>query len=619
MKQIHKINGRTVKPPVNYEEIELDVNYDNDNPNRSVNITRFSWAFEEWALIKSIYDAGLSGGNGIFEGVPHTIELEENGVPYKLLDGYLDLTSAVFDENQVEVDTVPRAQIDWLNDVAEGFTFEYLKEKGLIIPVRDYEFMPYVIDSVPNYKESMIITMTITFVTIELTNVLKELSNYGGQSTTVIDSAGGVIGLIANIIYAVALLITITDLMLDLVQLIIQPIKYKPMMSIRKHMEIACGYLGLTYSSSLLDADPYDRLYVIPESFNNLDAQSDNRLFGFLSADETRQNGFYNGTFADLIRAMKDMFNARVRIVGNELQILPSLKTLNSASFTLPDYDVDRFETNATDVVGTYLISYSYDTTEKQTIQNWQGNNFQVVLQPIKKGSSDLTLIKGLTRVQLPFARAIRKTELTTPENVADTLLNFVGTIVSALVNIANAAIKGINATIKVINNLKNALSVIGIKIKANIKPVKTMSDPGIGELIDSRIGVMLLESDIISIPKITIAQIGSENRKNKVSDENESYLTAKKLYEKHHFTNSFAPNSKNAQRIIYQFDQVEMNLSEVKIVEQEGVVRLPNGNLAEVIEMKYNPSSRLCNFVLHERKMYTNNLTEVKIEPIGR
>ena len=61
------------------------------------------------------------------------------------------------------------------------------------------------------------------------------------------------------------------------------------------------------------------------------------------------------------------------------------------------------------------------------------------------------------------------------------------------------------------------------------------------------------------------------------------------------------------------------MNLSEVKIVEQEGVVRLPNNNLAEVIEMKYNPSSRLCNFVLHERKMYTNNLTEVKIEPIGR
>jgi len=619
MKQIHRINGQVVNPPSNYEELELSINYDNDNPNRTINVTRFDWRFEEWAIIKAIYDSGVTGGNGIFEGIPHTIELKEGGTSITLLDGYIDLTTAVWDENQVEADTVPRAQIDWLNDVAEGFTFDYLKERGLIIPARDYKFMPYVLDSVPNYKEAFIVQMTLTFVIIELQSVISDLTKEGTKISTIIDAAGGVIGLIGTVIYVIGLFITIIDLLLDLVQLIIQPIKYKPMMSIKKHIEIACQHLGLTYSSPLLQAEPYNRLYVIPESFSNPEQQADDRIFGFLSPDENNQNGFFSGTFAELLRAVKDMFNARIRIESNQLQILPSLKQLNSASFTLPDYDIDRFETNASEVVGTYMISYSYDTTEKQTIDNWQGNNYQVVLQPKTSTSDDLRLIKGLTRVQIPFARAIRKTKLTVPERLADTLLNVIGPITSVLVSVANVAIKGINAVIRTLNKVKKALAVVGVKIKVDLETIDPLNDPELADAIDNRVGVMLLDTDIISVPKVTIARIGSTNRKNKISDENDSYLTANQLYNRHHYTNSFAPNSDNAQRIIWNFDNVEMNLSDVQTVESEGVVRLPGGNIAEVIEFNYNPSTRLCNFVVHERKLYTNNLTEVKIEPIGR
>lgn len=619
MNQIHRINGQAVNPPLNYEELELEINYDNDNPNRAVNVSRFRWGFEEWATIKGIYDSGVSGGNGIFEGIPHTIELKEGSSSITLLDGYIDLTTATFDENEVEADTIARAQIDWLNDVAEGFTFDYLKERGLIVPVRDYEFMPYVLDSVPNYKEAFIVRMTLSFVIIEMQSVISDLTKDGTKLATVIDAAGGVVGLIGTVIYLIALFVTIIDLILDLIQLIIQPIKYKPMMSIQKHIEIACQHLGLTYASPLLQSEPYNRLYVIPESFSNPEQQSDDRIFGFLSADPDEQNGYFSGTFADLLRAIKDMFNARIKIEGKELQILPSLKTLNSATFTLPNYDVDRFETNASEVVGTYVISYSYDTTEKQTIDNWQGNNFQVVLQPKTKTSDDLRLIKGLTRVQIPFARAIRKDKLTNPEKIADVALNVLGTIISVMVSIANVAIEGINAVIRTLNKVKKALAVVGVKIKVDLETIDPLNDPELADAIDNRVGAMLLDTDIISVPKITIAKIGSTNRKNKISSENETYLTARELYERHHYTNSFAPNSQNAQRIIWNFDNVEMNLNDVQTVEQEGVVRLPGGNIAEVIEFNYNPSTRLANFVLHERKIYTNNLTETKIEPIGR
>jgi len=620
MKQIHRINGQVVNPPSNYEELELSINYDNDNPNRTINVTRFDWRFEEWAIIKAISDAGLTGGPGVFEGIPHSIEIQENGSSFTLLDGYIDLKTATFGENQVQVDSVPRAQIDWLNDVAEGFTFEYLKEVGIIDPETDYKFMPYVLDSVPNYKEAFIIQMTLTFVGIEFQRVVKELTADGGKLATLVDTPSGVINLIANALYLIALFVTIIDLILDMIQLIIQPLKYKPMMSIKKHIDRACEYLGITYSSPLLDAEPYNRLYVIPESFNNPEQQSDDRILGFLSPDEDEQNGYFNGTFADLLRAIKDMFNARIRIEGKELQILPSLKTLNSATFKLPDYDVDSFEYNASNIVGTYLISYSYDTTEKQTIQNWRGNNYQVVLSaPNTSGDKDLRLISGLNRITIPFARAIRKESLTTPEKVADAVLNVLGAVVDVVVTVINGAIDGLNAAIKAVNKLKNALKTIGIKIKAEFNEVNKLENPGLGDLIDDRVGTMLLETDIITVPKITIVREGTTSRKNKVSSENETHLKAGQLYELHHYVNSFAPNSKNAQRIVWKFEKVEMNLAEVQAVESEGVVRMPSGNIAEVIEMNYNPSTRLCNFVVHERRIYTNNLKEVKIEPVGR
>ena len=619
MKQIHRINGAVVKPPSNYQELGLVINYDNDNPDRSVNVTQFQWNFEEWDKIKATFDNGISGGLGVFYGVPHTITIEENGTSLVIFDGYLDLTTAQFDENQVTVDSVARANIDWLNDIADSFTFDYLKEKGLIRPISDYQYMPYVIDSVPNYKEVFIIQMTLTFVLIELTSVIKDIADNSAASATVIDSAGGVTGLIANIIYAATLFITIVDLILNLIQLIIQPLKYKPMMSVNTMIEKACNYIGLTYSSPILQSEPYNKLHVIPESFANPETDTDFRILGFLAPNNFDQNGYFNGTFGDLLREIKTLFNLRIRVTNKELQILPANKPLTSASFQLPSYDVTAFTTNAQDVAGTTLISFSYDTTEKQTIQNWQGNNYQVVLEPVRQGDKDLRLLKGFNRIQTRFARAISKDSLTIPERVAGVALDALDTVIGTLVNIGNTVIKTINSITRTINRLKNALSVIGIKIKVNIPTIKKLQSPNFGQLIEDRIGAMVLESDIISVPKLTLVDLGSTSRKNKISPDNASYLTARTIYEIHHKMNSFAPNAQNGQRYIWNYESVEMTLNDVLNVQNEGVVKLPNGNLAEVVELEYNPDSRLANLTVHERRLFTNNLKEVGLEPIGR
>jgi hypothetical protein len=48
-----------------------------------------------------------------------------------------------------------KKNIDWLNSVADSFTFDYLVSIGNITST-DYKYMPYVINSIPDYKESAI-------------------------------------------------------------------------------------------------------------------------------------------------------------------------------------------------------------------------------------------------------------------------------------------------------------------------------------------------------------------------------------------------------------------------------------------------------------------------------
>jgi len=618
MTQRHYINGRLVRPPYNYEELSLEVNYDNDNIERNVNVTSFEWVEENYDILRAAFNAGTTGGNGVFEGIPHRIEIEENGTSLELFDGYIDLTTAEWDRDRVTTESVPRARIDWLNDVADSFTFEYLRSIRVITD-SDYIYVPYVISSIPNYIDTFVVTLTITYVTQELTAIVSELTKDGAVSVTGIDSAAGVLGLIFKILYLVTLLIVIVELILDLINLIIQPIKYKPAMRLNKLIEKGCQFLGMQYQSLLLQSKPFNKLVVIPESFSNPFDPSDSRIKGFILPDRREQNGYFIGTFGELLREVKTLFNARIRVEANTLNILPANKIPSSASFTLPPYDNPRFRTNASEMISNYLVSFSYDVVEKHTIDNWEGNNVQVILQPNNITDKQLQLTKGAKTVQTKFARATEKTKLTVPEQVADVLLNVLGVAIGVLVKVANTLIKGINAVVKTINAIKKALAVIGIKIKADIPEVKPLADPGLANLIDGRIGLLVLEQDMITVPKLVMLDVNIVAAKTKIASENRTDMTAEAIYDRFHKSASFAPSAESAQRYEYQYENVEMNLTDVQNVMREGFVKLSTGEVCEVMTFEYNPSSRLAIFVIRQRKLFANSLSEVKLIPSGR
>ncbi len=617
MVQVHYILGKRVNNPKNYAELSLEIIFDKDGNQRQSNITKWEWIDEAAAILTKIKDDGLNGGNGILEGVPHTIEIWENGQNEKL-ELYIDLTTAVFDRDLVTADSVPISQLDWLTERADGFSMQYLYNEDILTD-DDVVFVPYIISSIPNYTDAFLVILTLTFVIIEFKKIITDLTEAIAKTAGYISSISGIIQLIFKILYAIIVIAAIVELLLDMIALLIQKVKYKPAMSVNRQIEAACSYLGITYQSPILQSDDWANAYIIPETFSNIEAQSDSRIRGWFSGDTVEQHGYFNGTFGDLLRSLKAMFNARILMNNGVLNILPMFNPSTSSTFRLPDHYNREFRTNADQINSNYLLSFRYDSSDTNTIQSWEGNNVQSTLTPINKSNSQLALMKGFENNQLIFARGIKKTEFTTVEEIADDLLDGLSPVIGALITIGNGGIKVINAILKFIEDLNSKLSILGININLDLPEVQEMNDPKLNELIDNRLGMLSLEKDFFQVPKFVLLNVNSNEAKTKVSDLNQTQVNADYLLTNFHQSKLFAPSKVSAQRILKDFENVEMNLEEFKQVLTEGLAKLPDDTVCDVTSCKWNPSTRLATFSIEIRTLYTNNLKETKHIPTGR
>ena len=618
MQVIDYINGVQVNNPINNDDVALEINFQPGDNDVSLSTFSFEWAENEAKILTDYLKDGISGGKGITMGLPHRREIVENGKILNVLDGYIDLASAQWNRDLVTADTKEKAGLEWVTEVADGIDFQTLYQKGFLTD-NDKVFVPYVISSVPNYKDIMITTLTLVSIGIWIKQSVKEITSEGLKVGTIIDSLGGIIGTIAAIIYAIFLVVSIVKLILDLVALVISRVKYAASMSVNRQIEAACSYLGLKYTSSILQDTAFNNLYIIPEAFAPPATQADDRIKGYLFGNKIEQTGYYTGTFGDLLRRITGMFNMRIVSSSKGLELLPMLKPLTSARFTIPDYYIPQFTTNASDLVSNLQLRFETDMVDLNTIDNYKGTivQSQLIHPSVSKAERKLQLLKGFNQVSFGFSRAIRKNKLTQPEEALDTLLEVVGAVIGALISAANAVIDVVNQIMQKLRDIKRILGRIGIDIKADFDPVPTLDDPNLGDIIDNRIGMMLLDRDQIGNAKIVLLDVNADMKKTKIAVNNNTQLSALNLFNTFHKSKSFAPGKNSAQRYIYSVPKVEMNLNDVLTVMNEGNVRFKN-KIMEVVSCSWNSGTRLADFVVKERKNYTTNLVETISEPDG-
>lgn len=617
-KVIVKIDGKEVNEPNNIQELEIELNFDNTKVTSQLSLTSFEFGVgdnrkgnDAYTFIKQ----RLNSVQGVIEGVPLQLELDnQKGTTFNLFDGYIDLWSAKYSNGTVQANAIQKANIDWLEDVADSISFEYLESLGKITS-SNYIQVPYCINRQNNGIEIIISILSVYTVSTTLKEQLTNLLEKSAKAPNPFE-ATVIATTIVRVLYISTLIIALLKLLIDIFNYLVQPVKYHATMKVVDMFEIGLSHFGLKLKSSILQQYPYNQMVIMPR-YNNL--YSKNNITGLLG-NFSRNNddkGYYQGTFGELVRAIKSIFKAKIIIQDGVFYFEPNNFTTSSPKFQLPDLLNNKyeFELNKEDFVSNYEIAFQTDLQDKNTIQEWTGTSVQLIQTPISFKDQQLVLSKGFDLVQIPFALGKKKTELSFIESVLDAGFKVIGEILNALISALNELIKIINAVIKIINGIVKTLKTLGIKIKFVIKPIPSIPKSNIKNLIENRIGMLKMESDFVSTEKLLI--VGSNG---KLLPENSTHLNARYLFENYHFYVSFVAsgNFKGNQYLLKSFEQIPFNVNDYEKVRLNNKIYDGQGNEAEILTLKYNPLKETASGTYRVNYTYLKNIKQTILEPNG-
>lgn len=616
-------------PPANWQDISIEMNYDPERPEgvRAIDVTDFEFVGESAEIINTIRVNGLTSGVGVFEGIPFRIEVLRDGVLEIPFDGYLDASeNPIFSSNRITLKAVSSNSVDSLNDKFDSFTFRHLFEDVGLITTSDFTWVPYIINSVPNYLEATTATIGVYVMAKEIRDAVQrilefipELPLYYVFSTY--------IKLILYIIYLIFLVIALIKLVKQVILLLIQPVKYHAAMSVKSHFEKASAYLGYNFYSDIFETDPFKDSYIIPEKFYNPVNAKEKQILGF-TEPSISQRGYYKGTFGDLIREAKKIWNAKLIIDGDTLKLVRVDYRGASSQYTLPaltnNYDLRTaaFQLNTDEFNSNTLLSFLTDSVDKNTMQDYLGTSYQVIIQPNRVNNQSMVLMKGLNEVRIGFALAKTKTELTVPEKIFEAFLKVFDVIAGVLVTTVNAIITALNVVISAVNDVIEKLGTIGIKLNFQLPLIPTVDMPDFSNKTKNRLGMLKIETDVISVNKICLLKVGSDPIYNKIHPANDLAFSARYLWENFHIVSSFVPSSQNqngAQYFKYSFDNVPFTFEDYLKVKNNSSIFTESGSEALVDRLKWNYQRQTASIKIRINQLYTNNFKIFYSEPDGR
>ena len=604
--------NQKINPPENWRELGIEANFV-DGEFKSQQATINNWNFVRENI--DFLNAWILGGR-IFEGVPFRIEevQEVNGNVIKLFDGYIDLTDeTIYDEYSIQAKSKELYSLDWLNDRAAAVSFEYLYSHN-VITQSDFIDVPYIISSIPNYRDSAITLVSLTFCSITTYNEGRAIIATVVALITDPLSYGQLFALIVQLLKFIALLIAVVLLIKQMFELLIQRVKYHKGAKINQLLTKVFAYFNLTYVPSIITDDLFilPKKYVIPKNPQNNYGLN---ILGAFQPNEFEQFGYPKENVADFIIKLKDAFNAKIVIdpTAQTVTICRRDVSLTPPTYQLPPIYNTTYKLNVNDVSSNMLIEFQTDVSEDNTITQYQGTTYQIIQRPTNNPpTQELNMMKGFRQVSVPFALGKRKTELTTVEKIFDDLLDALDVLIHPIVNAINASIPIINDISDIINEfidfLDTAIGFIGVEVNfdfPNIPHIDLINYSPISQLIDNRIGMLLLEKDSFMIDKML--SLDSSYKLN------EQQPTAKYIYD-----NCYSIEMQNNQFKFKDYDRVPFTSDNYLQVKNNPNGKDENGNNMKIESLTYNPFDKVATMKLKIPYIYADNLILIFNEPSG-
>lgn len=584
----HYIDGNDYGLPRGWQDLEITADWKNEKQDQNVNIGSLSFVLDAKRHIEARLASATTGGKSVFEGEPYKIVVGELDDPDFVFDGYMDFADEVnyyshSEVEEIEVNIKTQQGSDWLNDVADSFTFRYLADQG-IIQNSDNIKVPYIINYVPDGLALITLSISAYMMTKEIVENVQKLAETIADATDASTPVVGVsvgagagvvtawdwgnfvlvaIKVIARVAYIVALTIAVIKLIEEIFEQLFPRKRYHIGMNIKTMFERACQYLDLEFQSDLLSDSDVSKWVIIP-------SKDKKGVTGNIGS----QRGFPVGrdpidSFGDFIRVMKSTFNGDFRINDGVFRFERLDYWEQNSSFVIKDFftDQDRLlnkdKPNTQDFVSNYNITYEYDRQDQNTLDDVTGQVFQAIQSPSFVVNPKLLNVKNISQVAIPFSIGKRKNGLTQLEKIGKEL----GKVADKLTGVFG------NGT-----NFESQ--------------------------IEARVGAMLLSSHFLTIPRLV--QMAGSN----IANNQRVLLGAKRMWDKYHFINSFVPiNGFHNQYIEFKDKEVPMNGKGFKSILNNNFVTDDDGNFIRIDKLSWVPERGVAKLDYSLKKIYDKNL----------
>lgn len=357
---------------------------------------------------------------GHFVGMPLDVKYS-NGTIVKYLLDFAD-PSFTMRERSVSVKLKRYQAVDNFFDNADGLSF------GLVPwQASDFTMVDYVI--IPEQQATYYISLGLATYALakELIEAGKSIAEGIADLAAVLPPVPGNIGavvsasikLVARIAYAILIVIAITKLAVEIINILFQPIRQFKGITYRRLLQKACGYLGYSLQSNLLNK--LAPLTILPVPLKPKNPTWYYQLLGVATSGYT--NGFPSSrdtvqTLGQAIRAIENTFNAKVSVIDGVVRIeqetyfekTPNTGLLNA--FNLQESLQSEYTLNSEEMFKRMVVQYQVDASDFNTFDDTFQNLYEISSETQTSPSRSYELIKGFDLIDIPFARGTNKGNL---------------------------------------------------------------------------------------------------------------------------------------------------------------------------------------------------------------
>jgi len=573
------LNNQQFNAPIEWEELEIEANYENGAVQPNLVIEEFQFPLEARQAILQWIRNGLTGGVGIFEGMSFQMTLFNNQSTQENFISYLDFTNGykdLLEDQRVNVSLIKKDGLDSFEEKLAATTYGYLEAIGEITN-SDYVNIDYVVEKKFNLIEILVTNIILYLLVKELAQSIRNTSDaisdvaalfanpFGGQVSAIVRAVA--IALI-NVIYTAVILIAIIDLAQNFINTLVPPQRKHKAMTLRALLEKAANHFGYQFQSPIAELNT---LHYLPSN-PNLDEKT---ALGFISVTKGTQKGIpntldYGYTCAEMFELAKRLFNAQIAIVNGVLHLRSENDVWwrNQSNYQLPNVRIEAVEYNTDELVGNRLISFQTDLNDEWTIDNFGGTAYEIRTTQITTINKEAVLIKGLEEINLNVALGNRKDNLNPLEN----LLKVVAQTIDNVTGIFGGG-----------TNFKS--------------------------LITDRLGMLKQSNNWHSLPKLLYLTGG------KLPTNHRQLFNCKVLYDKYHNYRSFVRNNYGFQKVYYKNVTIPFGFEDYKQLTNNGYFYY-NGKVAKMISWNWKPAQDKATASFFVFEVYTKNLKEIYINP---